>query len=80
MFETGMTYKPRSFKPILLHSQDGKVLVSGTGHIKGIPARSTKDIRLDFDTKIIKNLKGDCYLNIVYQLNKDTSGQRAAIY
>ena len=53
--------------------KDGKVLVSGTGHIKGIPARSTKDIRLDFDTKIIKNLKGDCYLNIVYQLNKDTS-------
>lgn len=57
--------------------KDNKVIVSDTVDIKNIPARSEKEVRLGYDSNVIKNLRGNCYLNISYVLNKDTKWAKA---
>jgi evolved beta-galactosidase subunit alpha len=53
--------------------KDNEILASGTEDIRYIKARSEEEVKLHYDSSLVKNLRGDCYLNINYLLNKDTS-------
>lgn len=53
--------------------KDGKVITSGKGDIKGINARSKKEIKLDYMKCLASCIYGDYYLNISYALNKNTN-------
>ncbi len=57
----------------LLYSvvKENKTLVTGKADISNILPRSEKEIELDYSKEIYGELHGDCYLNIVFKLNKD---------
>lgn len=53
--------------------KEDKVILSGKCDMKGVAAKTEKEIKLDYPDIFTEDMYGDYYLNISYQLNKDTN-------